>query len=224
VRHTDPYADDYRLEVRVSAALHEQVPRPRLRFSGEMSGWVILVFDVAPGRHPIQPWTPRALKTMLHLVGQLAQELTPAPLADVPTVADRMSERALTWGLLAGGGSRDDVKVEALDAWELAHLDRLAAAEDSWEAGAVGDSLLLESDLGALDAESLFLGTRSGDLADPSSGDLADPSSIDGFLVALASYWIHSGAHRPQPDERRLQELQSASGRATLGWLRPRWS
>jgi hypothetical protein len=41
---------DYRTETVVAGALPQTVPTPRLRFTCELAGWLLLCFDVVPGR------------------------------------------------------------------------------------------------------------------------------------------------------------------------------
>jgi hypothetical protein len=74
--------------------------------------------------------------------------------------------------------------------------------------------LLLESSIGSLDAEKLFL--RS------SRGAAADPVAVDAFLVALASYWRHAGSQPADEPARRMRVRQVRSGEATVKWLRSR--
>ncbi|WP_432949713.1 hypothetical protein ACQPXM_17190 [Kribbella sp. CA-253562] len=75
--------------------------------------------------------------------------------------------------------------------------------------------LLLESSIGSLDAEELFL--RS------SRGAAADPVAVDAFLVALASYWRHAGSQSADAMTRWMRARQVRSGEATVKWLRKRW-
>ncbi|MBT2595995.1 phosphotransferase [Arthrobacter sp. ISL-72] len=74
--------------------------------------------------------------------------------------------------------------------------------------------LLLESDAGSTDLESLFL--QSARATD------ADPQAVDGFLTILASYWRHAATltHDVPAELKRRRELSSKS---TLQWIQQRW-
>ena len=89
-----------------------------------------------------------------------------------------------------------------------------------WGRACIGPSwvdvvcLLLESDVGSTDLESLF---RQSALATE-----ADPQSVDAFLTILASYWRHAATltHDVPAELKRRREFSSKS---TLGWIQQRW-
>ncbi|GAA1625634.1 hypothetical protein GCM10009733_022930 [Nonomuraea maheshkhaliensis] len=148
------HAGDYRSEAVISAALPAEVPTPRLLFSCERDGWVLLCSEEAPGRVPHEPWRPAELAAALDLLTACAAPLTPAPLDGLPTVAERMAGRCELWHTLAtdggaaggGDGARAGTPGIAapleIGAWERAHLDRLAAVERAWTSLVTGDTLL----------------------------------------------------------------------------------
>ncbi|GLX95911.1 phosphotransferase [Herbidospora sp. NBRC 101105] len=70
--------------------------------------------------------------------------------------------------------------------------------------------LLLQSDLGGQDPESLF-------------GSGAEHDHVDAFLVALASYWTHTAALPGLAHAPHLRERREHGRRATINWLRSRW-
>jgi thiamine kinase-like enzyme len=76
--------------------------------------------------------------------------------------------------------------------------------------------LLLESSIGDLDADELFLSTEL--------GAAADPAAVDAFLVVLASYWRHIALQPADAAEEWIRRRQQRSGDATIRWLRKRWS
>lgn len=76
--------------------------------------------------------------------------------------------------------------------------------------------LLLLSNLGGRDPESLF--------ASHELGATADAEAVDGLLVALASYWTHAAALPPPPGAVHLRRRQEESRKTTMRWLRYRWS
>ncbi|MET7465675.1 aminoglycoside phosphotransferase family protein [Nonomuraea sp. NPDC005501] len=135
-------AAGYRAEAAVARALPVTVPSPRLRFALERDGWVLLCFDVAPGRLPHEPWLRHELDAALDAVTRCVRELTPSPVAEVPTVAGRMAGRCGTWRSLAEAGAREPVTTGGLPAWQREHLDRLAEIEGRWAGLVTGDTLL----------------------------------------------------------------------------------
>lgn len=75
--------------------------------------------------------------------------------------------------------------------------------------------LLLESDLGAIDAPAAF--------AAHTLGSSPDGRAVDAFLVALASNWRHSATESPPPHAPDLQARRIRSRDQTLTWLAHRW-
>ncbi|WP_424533512.1 phosphotransferase family protein [Sphaerisporangium viridialbum] len=76
--------------------------------------------------------------------------------------------------------------------------------------------LLLQSNLGDLDPQGLFLGHPL--------GRTAETQAVDAFLTALASYWTHTAtlpgpAHAPH-----LRRRREESRKTTIRWLQHRWS
>jgi hypothetical protein len=242
---SSPWIDDCRTEAAIRSP-HS----PRLRWSAECAGFFVLVFDVAPGQEPDEPWRERDLQRVLAATDHL--DATAGSLT-LPTVADRMRGRCTTWQDLTVRGVRDRLTTHHLSGWERRNLKRLAELEAEWEGLVVGDHLLhfdlrhdnlrltddggvrvldwgraclgpdwvdpvcllLESSIGLLDAEKLFLQS--------SRGQAADPVAVDAFLVALASYWRHAGSQPAGATTRRMRARQVRSGEATVKWSRSRW-
>lgn len=249
-----PGASDYRRETAIAACLPAQVPAPRLRFTAERDGWLLMCFDVAPGHTAQDPWHPAELVTVLDAVSACARHLTPSPIPDVGTVAERMAGRCQTWRSLETHGEYNGVTIADLDQWERANLPRLARHEDGWQNRIHGETLLhfdlsannclitpsgsvsfvdwgracigpawvdlvcllLESELSDVDPEQLFTSHPL--------GHVADPDAVDGFLVALASYWAHAGRQPPITHAPGLRQQQARCGQATLRWLQQRWT
>jgi hypothetical protein len=243
-------AADYRTEAAVSQILPPGVPTPRLRFTFEQHGWLILCFDAVDGRHPAEPWRAGQLEAVLQTLHTCENALSSAALPRLPTVADRMRGRCRTWRSLAETGIHNQLGLDDLSAWERDHLDRLAQVEDGWEREIVGEDLLhfdrrfdnimlgpgetvwfldwgractgprwvdvvgllLESDLGAIDAPATF--------AAHTRGSSPDNRAVDAFLVALASNWRHSATTPHAPD---LRARRIRSRNQTLAWLAHRW-
>ncbi|MBB5834414.1 phosphotransferase [Kribbella italica] len=241
---SSPWLADCRVEASVTSP-HS----PRLRWTAEYAGHLVLAFDVAPGREPTEPWPEADLRRVLATTDRLEATATGV----LPTVVDRMRGRCSTWWVLAEYGVRDRLSVGQLSAWERLNLRRLAQVEGEWERLVAGDQLLhfdlrhdnlrlgddgrvwvldwgrscrgpgwvdavcllLESSIGALDAEVLFRQTAR--------GAAADQAAVDAFLVALASYWRHAGSRPADEASAWIRPRQVRSGRATVEWLQRRW-
>ncbi|NUR82629.1 MAG: phosphotransferase [Nonomuraea sp.] len=235
---------DFRAEARVAAALPPGVPSPRLLFTCEEAGWIVLGSQVAPGRVPHEPWREEELAAALDALTSCARELTPSPLAGLPTVAERMAGRCEIWNALDPSHA---------GTWERAHLPRLAEIERHWTDLVTGPTLLhfdprfdnflidphgtahlvdwgractgpawadlvcllLQSDLGPREAEPVFA-------AHPLGRD-ARPEQVDALLVALLGYWTRTAAEPGPPHAPSLRERRERSRRAALAWLRGRW-
>jgi aminoglycoside phosphotransferase (APT) family kinase protein len=133
----------HRREARVAEALPASAPAPRLLFhydEGE-PGWVVLVFEEAPGQLPTQPWRPDELERVLAALEALAAALTPSPLPTaVAGPAGEMFARTICgWKRL-----RDEqpALVSALDDWSRRHLDALVALEAQAPDAVQGETLL----------------------------------------------------------------------------------
>ncbi|MER6755215.1 hypothetical protein ABT235_13675 [Micromonospora echinofusca] len=77
----------YRNEARVNPSL--PLLAPRLLWTVERDGWLLLGFEHAAGRHPdLSPGSPD-LTPLAALLSDLARQLTPCPPVAVPSFADR---------------------------------------------------------------------------------------------------------------------------------------
>ncbi|MEU7689364.1 phosphotransferase [Microbispora hainanensis] len=159
----------HRAEARVAAALPATAPAPRLLASFDEDGWVVLLFEDVEGRTPAQPWTAAELGLVLGAVADLAETLTPAPVA-VPSAGERLAEEYQGWRRLAAGsgslgadglgadgpgsggpgsrglgsggpGSRRPGEDGSDVAWARRHLDRLAELEAGWDRAVEGDTM-----------------------------------------------------------------------------------
>ena len=127
----------YRREIRVMAALPEVAPAPRLRWSYDDGDWVVLVLDDIEGRMPTQPWDERELERILTAVEELADVLTPAPVAAMP-IADDLAENFRSWRAIAG----EPALAERLDDSVQTRLSRLVELEAGWADAATGKTLV----------------------------------------------------------------------------------
>ncbi|WP_432862966.1 phosphotransferase family protein [Microbispora rosea] len=134
----------HRAEAQVAAALPATAPAPRLLASFDEDGWVVLLFEDVEGRTPAQPWTAAELDLVLGAMVELAESLTPAPVA-VPPAGERFAEEFQGWRRLAAGP--DGLGLGGLGgdgpdaAWARRHLDRLAELEAAWDRAVEGDTL-----------------------------------------------------------------------------------
>ncbi|MBB6350445.1 phosphotransferase family protein [Nonomuraea muscovyensis] len=228
----------YRAEARNAAALPPAVPAPRLLTSFEAAGWVVLVFEDVPGRHPATPWRRDELDLVLAAVRRMSAELTPAPIA-APTVGEASAESFTGWRRLLGEDTA------GLDPWALRHLDELAGLESGWAEAAAGDTLL-HADLRAdnilladgrvyvVDWPWACVGAAWFDLVGmlpsvamqggpPPHELLPDPDpAITTVLAAVAGYFVRHGRLPAPPGLPTLRAFQRAQGVAALDWLRHR--
>lgn len=130
----------HRREARISAALPDGAPVPRLRDVLDTGDWVALLFDDVGGRPPATPWQAAELKDVLAALRAMHEQLTPAPPevaapagAVLRGIMNGWSELSYFSPTLEGGGAGP---------WWQRHLDRLAELESGWAAASAGDTLL----------------------------------------------------------------------------------
>jgi len=237
----------HRREARVLAALPPAVPAPRLLWSYDEGGWVVLLIEAVAGTPPAQPWRRSELVAFLDLAARLADLLTPSPIA-AATVEERFREAFTGWRSFAAASTVAD----GLDGWAREHVDRLAGIEQGWGEAAAGPTLLHAD----LRADNVLLTPRGGVVVDwphvcvgagwidllfalPSvamhgGGDperlwndypparSADPAAVTAVLTALVGFFLWLAMQPPPPNLPRLREFQRAQGEAGLAWLRQR--
>ncbi|WP_221890958.1 phosphotransferase [Microbispora sp. KK1-11] len=241
----------HRSEARVAAALPASAPAPRLLASFDEDGWVVLLFEDVEGRTPAQPWVPAELDLVLGAIAELAESLTPAPVA-VPPAAERFAEEYRGWRRLAAGP--DGLVMDGSDAaWARRHLDRLAELEAVWDRAVEGDTLahadlradnlLLTADgrVHVVDWPWACLAAPWFDLlamlpsvamqGGPPPAEVfgghpvaakADGDAVTAVLAAVTGYFVQRGSLPPPPGLPTLRAFQLAQGRAALAWLRQR--
>jgi hypothetical protein len=238
-----------RAEAGVTVQLPPGLPVPRLRAHVEWADgpdeWVALVFDAFDGEAAPLPWTEHTAAAAVDGLTELARSATPCPVADLPTVVQRLGEPLSAWTLVAAEPPAD------LDPWELEHLDwlggvpdRLAAA--GWLAGDTlvhgdirADNLLLGADdsvavvdwawaaRGADWVDTVLLAvdaaTQGG--VDPerliSRSPLvaaADPRQVTDLVLAMAGLWAHSARQPGPPGLPTLRAFQRRFHDAALAW------
>ena len=236
----------HRQEARIAAALPEHVPAPRLRWTYDNEGWVVLVFDEVDGHHPALPWRDDELDLVLRGLHELAQGLTPSPLSDVRTASNAVEQRISGWRLL-----RDD-PLEGLDAWSAHYLDKLADLEAE-AASAVHGNTLLHFDVRAdnllVDDERVWffdwphacIGAAWFDVVgfapsvamqggpEPEAllrrypGETeADAQSVTAAVAAVAGFFTRDALLPPPPGLPTLRAFQAAQGVIARRWLAER--
>jgi len=133
-------APKYRAEAAIAGQLPAGTPAPRLRWSGEVDGWVVLIFDDVNGRHPdLAPGSADVPVTVAGVAG-LAATLTPSP-ADVAASPQVRGALLHGWGELLRRGAAGD-PAAGLGLWERDRLSTLADLEGVWVPYAAGPSLV----------------------------------------------------------------------------------
>ncbi|MEV2226824.1 phosphotransferase [Nocardia vinacea] len=239
----DALAVRYRIEADTVSRLPAVVPTPAALFSIETDGWVVIVFEAVPGRHPRLD-SPDELAAVLDAVEQLAVVLTPNPLTDLPTIEQSYGAELTGWRQFAEQGPPAD-----LDPWSLRNLDRLAELEATWPGLSTGDTLL-HTDLrpdnmlyrndgsvvvldwawpcsGAawVDLVSLMPSLLASGIdpepilaTHPVTAD-TDPAAITAFVCALSGYWARNSRLPAPPRSPNLRVHQAEKVRIAREWL-----
>jgi aminoglycoside phosphotransferase (APT) family kinase protein len=238
-------AGKYRDEAATCRQLPAAVPAPRLRWDGQIAGWIVLIFDDIDGRYPaLAPGSPDISRVVAMTAG-LAALLTPCPVAAAPSASRELA------GLVHGWRELEADPPAGLDAWTRRHLTRLAGLETGWLAAADGDTLLH----GDINASNLLISHDQKvwliDWAQPVRGapwiDVADlvphlilaghtpaqaeqalaatpawtatpPTVITSYATAFAGYWTRSSRLPAPPGVPRLRAYQARAAQAALTW------
>jgi aminoglycoside phosphotransferase (APT) family kinase protein len=235
----------HRREARIVAALPASAPVPRLHWSFDEGGWVVLCFEDVDGRHPHQPWTDSDLALVVRTLRDMSAALTPSPIEVDATAADAFATEINGWRRALERGE------DGLDPWCLANLERLAGLEahavDRVDGKTLlhfdtrADNLLIAGELVyVVDWPSARLGAAWVDWVamapsvamqggpEPedfiSRFDLRGVASeaIDAAVCSLAGYFVVRALDPPPPGIPTVRAFQAAQGRVTIGWLRAR--
>lgn len=238
-------ADLHRREAEVVGALPREVPAPRLLWSHDEDGWMLLIFEDVDGRNPEEPWQPQELDLTLDALEELANLLTPSPLplASVGGAGE--------WNVVAGGHwARAARELPArLDGWSARHLEGLVGLEADAPGAAAGDTLLhldlradnllLASDgvkvvdwpharVGAPWVDLLFFAPSVAMQGGPHPEDLlaryaparrADPEAVTAVVAAIAGFFTVEGLRPAPPGLPTLRAFQEAQGKEAREWL-----
>lgn len=239
--------DVHRREARVVSQLPKSAPAPRLLWGYDEGddGWVLLLFEDIEGRHPQEPWLNEELNRVLATLRQLADLLTPAPLAALS--AGERFERGI-----CGWRSLQQERPAGLDDWSRRHLDRLAALEATALEAISGDTLVhfdVRADNLLLTPERVFVvdwphvcvGPAWVDLVcfapsvemqgGPSPEELlnryladrrADPDAITAAVASLAGFFTSGALQPPPPGLPTLRAFQAAQAVVARRWLAQR--
>lgn len=240
-----PVADSYRAEAEISTKLPAGTPRPRLRWHGEVSGWVVLCYDDVNGRHA--DFRPPGTDMAAVIAAVTASQLAAPGLPDAVAV---MAGWLHGWKEIAAGNSP-----ASLSPWEAANLDGLMIAERAWMSCASGptlvhgdlrsDNILMTDksavlidwnhackgprwiDLASLIPQLILAGHRPEDaerhFASLPAWRSASPAAVTGFIAALAGYWRRSSLKPPPPGIPHVRGYQEKAARAAVQWLATRW-
>jgi hypothetical protein len=245
-------AGKYRDEAATCRQLPAAAPAPRLRWDGEIAGWIVLVFDDIDGRHAdLSPGSPDVGPAVAMTAG-LAPVLTPCPVTSAPDASAELP------GLVHGWRELDADRPPGLDAWTLRNLTRLAALETTWLTAADGDTLLHgdinpsnllvspEKKIWLIDWAQPVRGAAWIDVADlvphlilaghpPAQAEQAlaavpawtgTPAAvITSYAAAFAGYWARSSRLPGPPGVPSLRAYQAHAAKAALAWTayRTRW-
>ena len=235
----------HRQEARVTGALPDAAPAPKLLSSYDDGTWVALALEDIDGRHPVTPWQEAELRRVVAAVDELFTDLTPCPLADAAEVGDRWRPEFDNWRTVAAAGSPP----AGLDPWTLRYLDRLAELEAQWEEAARGDTLLhldLRADNMLVTDERVWLvdwpwaarGNPAFDLAafcpsvamqggPPPAETFAlstvcrdvDPDVLRVLVATITGYFAVKALQPPPPGLPTVRAFQAAQGDVARQWL-----
>jgi hypothetical protein len=213
-----PAATNVQFDARVSMALPSEVPAAELVRAGQADGWIVVLFEQPDGHIPAQPWRADELSRLLDLLDELTGVLTPSPIEGLPTIADRIPELAEAAARWESAGEGDTLLHFDLHAENLRLSRRGQPTLLDWGSACTGPAwidtvrLLLDGDLGSLDADEFFLRTQR--------GAAAPSADVDAVLEALANSSTN-GANDPATPK-ALQARHALSATAATRWLRQR--
>lgn len=237
----------HRAEAKVAGALPPAAPAPRLLFTRDDGDWVALVFEDVDGRPPLLPWARDELARILDALGDLADTLTPAPVA-APPIQAALDDTFRGWRGLAA----DAPRLARVDAWARRHFDRLLALEEAWSPGAAGTTLVhcdIRADNLLVTPERVFVvdwphacrgapwvdlllmlpgvamqgGPRPWEAFDDHRvARGADPEAVTRMVCGLAGFFISRSLLPAPPGIPNVRAFQRLQGVEALAWLRHR--
>lgn len=234
----------HRREAQVVAAMPVGAPVPRLQWTYEDDGWVVLGFDDVDGQHPTLPWQEDELDLVVRSLREMSALLTPSPI-ESHTAGSRFARDIQGWkSALVRNEDR-------LDPWVLRNLERLAQLEALAPAAAAGQTLLhfdtradnlliADGRVYVVDWPSACIGAAWVDWVAMSASvamqggpppqvfvdrfhiEGATSGEIDAVLCSLAGYFVVRALDPPPPGLPTVRAFQAAQGEVALAWLRER--
>ena len=234
----------HRREAQIVAALPAGVGVPRLLWSDDRDGWVVLGFEDVDGRMPGNPWLESDLRLIGDALNDLHRRLTPSPVA-ARSASDVLTRYLNGWKqLLAEPDSR-------LDRWTSENLSRLADLEARAPEAAAGQTLVqfdLRADNILIAGERVFFvdwpharvgaafvdwvafapsvemqgGPRCETLLAMANLEGVAEEAVDAVICSLAGFFVRHSLLPPPPGLPTLRAFQAAQGEVAVRWLRDR--
>ena len=237
--------DMHRREASIVAALPSSTSVPRLLWTYDEGGWVVLAFEDVDGRHPGAPWTESDLALVVAALKKMSADLTPSPIATEATASGAFEHDVNGWLIALERGE------QRLDPWCLKHLSRLADLEARAPSAAVGetllhfdtraDNLLIAGDrvfifdwpqarVGAAFVDWLVMAPSVALQGGPEPDDFmsrfdlshVSPEDFDAILCSVAGYFVVRALEPPPPGLPTVRAFQAAQGKVSLEWLQKR--
>jgi aminoglycoside phosphotransferase len=221
----------HRRETRITAAMPQWAPVPRLLGSYDDGDWVALVLDDVAGANPVTPWQPAELEHVLKALKDFSAKATPSPVPDLPSAADGMAYDLQGWQRIAADPPPD------LDPWAVVRIDELCAQAEQGLAELEGDTLVH----GDIRADNIILGPGGEVTFVDWPHACRGPSWLDSMLlminarlygarprlngmprttlVAIAGFFIDGARQPPPPGLPTVRMFQKVQGDAVLAWL-----
>lgn len=242
-----PMSAVYAAEIRITSALPEAAPSPRVIWSapsGEEHGWSLLCLEDLPDGNPdLSPGSPD-LPAVVDALLRMREALTPSPIPDAPQLADVDGSILCGWAQLAEDAPAD------LDAWARRHLGRLSAIEKGWLDAARGSTLahgdLRPDNMVMRGGEAVVVDwsylSQAADWCDAASlvphlilaghapasaerviapllGSVPDPDAMTAFAAAFGGYWERSSRNPAPRNVPHLRGYQARAAAAARDWI-----
>lgn len=243
----------HRNEIKINAQLPENSFAPRLLWSyddADDTEWVALLFDNVDGINPPTPWQEADLQRVMQAMGQLADVLTPSPIAtgQIPGSDEHFAKRIHGWQQIKA----NEASCEKLDAWSQRHLDALCALEKKAPQAVAGQTLVhfdIRADNIVMTDEGIWFvdwphasigaawldvilfapsvamqgGLQPEDLIQLHPAcQQADPDAITAAVVSMAGMFAQRSLQPPPPGLPTLREFQMAQGNVSRQWIAQR--
>ncbi|MER6218839.1 phosphotransferase [Streptomyces sp. NPDC001674] len=241
-----PMASVYREEARITAALPESAPGPRLFWtetSGQAVGWSLLCLEDLPDGNPDLSPGSSDVRAVVDTLLLMRESLTPSPIPEAPQMADVHGSYLCGWAELAEGAPAD------LDPWAVRNLGRLAGIEKGWLDAARGSTLthgdlrpdnMVMSGGKAVVIDWSYL-SQAADWCDggslvphlilaghtPASAEAvvapllrsADADAVTAFAAAFGGYWERSSRNPAPSNVPHLRGYQARAAGAARAWI-----